>query len=52
LKVAFYDENNNVVVMRYQITAQENSFALPETLNSKKLRFELDPFTELLFEQQ
>jgi hypothetical protein len=50
--VAFYDENNNVVVMRYQIAAQENSFALPETLNHKKLRFELDPFTELLFEQQ
>ena len=50
LKVAFYDENNNVVVMRYQIAAQENSFALPENLNHKKLRYELDPFTELLFE--
>jgi aminopeptidase N len=50
LKVAFYDENNNVVLLRYQIVAKENSFALPETLNSKKLRFELDPFTELLFE--
>ena len=51
LKVAFYDENNNVVMMRYQIAAHENSFAIPETLNYKKLRFELDPFTELLFEQ-
>ena len=52
LKVAFHDEKNNVVMMRYQIAAHENSFALPETLNHKKLRFELDPFTELLFEQQ
>ncbi|MFM8597379.1 MAG: M1 family metallopeptidase [Flavobacteriales bacterium] len=50
LKVAFYDENNNAVLLRYQITAKENSFALPQTLNHKKLRFELDPFTELLFE--
>lgn len=52
LKVAFYDESNNIVLLRYQIAAKENSFALPENLKDKKLRFELDPFTELLFEQQ
>lgn len=52
LKVAFYDENDNLVMMRYQIAAQQNSFALPASLNAKKLRYELDPFTELLFEQE
>jgi aminopeptidase N len=52
LKVAFYDENNNVVMMRYQIAAHENSFALPASMNAKRLSFALDPFMELLFEQQ
>ena len=52
LKVAFHDENNNVVMMRYQIAAHENSFALPASMNAKRLSFVLDPLIELLFEQQ
>lgn len=51
LKVAFHDENNNVVMMRYQIAAHENSFALPASMNTKRLSFALDPLMELLFEQ-
>uniref|UniRef100_UPI00404B003D M1 family aminopeptidase n=1 Tax=Flavobacterium sp. TaxID=239 RepID=UPI00404B003D len=51
LKVAFHDENNNVVMMRYQIAAHENSFALPPSMNDKRLTFALDPFMELLFEE-
>jgi hypothetical protein len=39
-------------MMRYQIAAHENSFALPASMNAKKLRYKLDPFSELLFEQE
>jgi aminopeptidase N len=50
LKVAFYDENKQVILMRYQISAKDHSFALPEFMTEKKLSFELDPHKELLFE--
>lgn len=51
LKVALYDQENKPLLMKFEIHSKTQKFALPTLPKGDFQRFELDPNTELLFEE-
>jgi hypothetical protein len=51
LKVAFYFDNGEMSVQKFTINDSKHRFALPQITGKTITNFQLDPNTELLFEE-